>query len=45
MNPALIWIDIIVVSFVIAVYLCNIKGSPNIPSSSLYLDGRTSKKK
>jgi hypothetical protein len=40
MNPALLWIDIIVVAFVIAVYLLNQKGSDNIPSSSYYLDGR-----
>jgi preprotein translocase subunit SecG len=44
MNPALIWIDIIVVSFVIVVYILNQKGSANIPSSSLYLDGRAPKK-
>ncbi|MFZ1108155.1 MAG: hypothetical protein WAN43_07405 [Rhodomicrobium sp.] len=44
MNPALIWIDIIVVSFVIAVYLLNKKSTSNIPSSSYYINGRASKK-
>jgi hypothetical protein len=39
-NPALIWIDIIIVSFVFAVYLLNKKGAEGIPSSSLYLDNR-----
>jgi hypothetical protein len=43
MNPALIWIDIIVVSFVIMVYLGNIKGTPGIPSSSYYLNGKKPK--
>jgi hypothetical protein len=44
MNPALIWIDILVVAFVYATYLLNQKGSPNIPSSSYYLDGRGPRK-
>jgi hypothetical protein len=39
-NPALIWIDIIIVSFVIAVYLLNKQGAAGIPSSSYYLDGK-----
>lgn len=44
MNPALLWIDILVVAFVIATYLTSIKGSPDISSSSLYIDNRGPKK-
>ena len=40
MSPALIWIDIIVISAVIAVYLANRPGTPGLPSSSYYLNGK-----
>jgi len=40
MNPALIWIDIIIISAVYGVYLLNLPGTPGIPSSSYYLNGK-----
>lgn len=40
MSPALIWIDIIVISAVIAVYLANRPGTPGLPTSSYYLNGK-----
>jgi hypothetical protein len=43
MNPALLWIDIIVVAFVISVYLVNIKGAVDVPSSSFYINGKDPK--
>ncbi len=43
MNPALIWIDIIILSFAYSVYLLNKKGADGIPSSSYYLNGKKKK--
>ncbi len=40
MNPALLWIDIIVVAFVIAVWLLRKPGTPGLPTSSYYLNGK-----
>lgn len=40
MNPALLWIDIIVISAIYMAYLANLPGTPGIPSSSYYLNGK-----
>ncbi len=40
MNPALIWIDIIVVSAVYAAWLLNRPGVVGLPTSSYYLNGK-----
>jgi hypothetical protein len=40
MSPALIWIDIIIVSAIIMAYLATLPGTPGIPSSSYYLNGK-----
>ncbi len=40
MSPALIWIDIIVLSIIIMVYLINRPGTPGIPSNSYYINGK-----
>ena len=40
MSPALIWINIIVFSGVYAAYLLNLPGTPGLPSSSYYLNGK-----
>ncbi len=45
MNPALIWIDIIIFAFVIMVYLAYLKGAVNVPTSSYYLNGKGPKPK
>ena len=39
-NPALIWIDIIIISAIIMAYLASLPGTPGIPSSSYYLNGK-----
>ncbi len=44
MNPALIWIDIIIVSFVIMVYLANKQSGIEDMRSSYYLWGQGPKK-
>ena len=40
MNPALLWIDILVLAGIIAIYLVRLPGSPNLPSSSYYINGK-----
>jgi hypothetical protein len=40
MNPALIWIDIIVISAVYTGYLLSLPGTPGLPSSSYYINGK-----
>jgi len=43
MSAALIWIDIIVISAIIMAYLGSLPGTPGIPSSSYYLNGKGKK--
>ncbi len=40
MNPALIWINIIVFSAIYAAYLLNRPGAPGLPTNSYYLNGK-----
>jgi len=40
MNPALLWIDILVIAGIVAAYLANLPRTPGIPSSSYYLNGK-----
>ncbi len=40
MSPALLWIDILVIAGIVAAYLANLPGTPGLPTSSYYLNGK-----
>ena len=45
MNPAQLWIDILVIAGIVAAYFANLAGAPGIHSSPYYLNGKGPKPK